>query len=323
MRRIALSFLVLAAPALAQPPFWEPPEHFYKAKGSRVGASWACDRTELPEGETLTAVLTVRNAINPNEIVRPDLRKLPPFNDAFQIDDVPGPPAKPKDAEVKFVYRLKPRNRAVTKVPSLDFYFANPGLKDKGKEQFMKTVARWVPITVTAVAPKPRQVIPLEGDADLFRHAEGGEFVMLGREPFAPSAGLWWLLFVGVPALALLWFLAWRRVYPDAARLSRIRRGRAARRATDAIRRAARTPDPAGTVAAAVLGYLRARHPLPVGAETPGAIGDALRDAGHPDDGVVRFFRRCDEARFSEGSDNLLSLAKEAAALIARLEATA
>jgi hypothetical protein len=316
MRRFtAILPLLLVA---AQPPFFEPPQDYYKAKGSGVNVSWACDRTTLPEGETLTATLTVRRATNPHEIVRPDLRKLPPFNDAFQIDDVTGPPARPKDAEVKFVYRLKPRNRAVAKLPTLAFYYYNPALPEE--KRFMLTTARSVPLTVTAAAPKPRQVIPLDAPDDLFRSAERPVSIW-DHAPFTPSERLWWVLFLGLPLLPLAWFLVWRRVYPDAARLSRIRRNRAARRATDAIRRAARTPDPAGTIAAAVLGYLRARHPLPLGAETPAALGDALRDAGHPDDEVVQFFRRCDEARFSGASDNHLSLAKDAAALVARLEA--
>lgn len=318
MGRIAF-LLLLAPPALAQPPFFEPAEHYYKAKGSGVVASWALDRTALTDGDTLTATLTIKNATNPHEIVRPDLRKLPPFHDAFQIEDAAGPPAGPKDTVVKFVYLLKPRSRVVAKLPSLTFVYYNPALPEE--KRFMTTKAAAQAITVTAAAPKPRQLIPLDAPDALFDHPTGPG--LLAREPFAPSAALWWLLAVAVPLLALVWFLAWRRVYPDAARLSRIRRHRAARRAHDAIRRAARTPDPAGTIAAAVLGYLRARHPLPLGAETPAAIGDALRDAGHPDDEVVNFFRGCDEARFSGSSDNVMSLARDAAALVDRLEATA
>jgi hypothetical protein len=126
------------------------------------------------------------------------------------------------------------------------------------------------------------------------------------------------------PLVAGGWYALWRRMYPDAVRLARMRRSRAARRAVDGIRRAGRSPDPPGTIAAAVLGYLRARYPLPPGAETPGELGDALRAAGLPDaeaDAAVGFFRRCDEARFAPPGDTGLSLAAEAEALVARLEA--
>jgi hypothetical protein len=112
-------------------------------------------------------------------------------------------------------------------------------------------------------------------------------------------------------------------VYPDAARLARLRRGRAARRATDIIRQAAQTPDPAGTIAAAVLGYLQARFHLPQGAATPREIGQALQQVGYPDDEMVQFFRRCDEFRFSADRDNALSLAEVATAVIERLETSA
>ena len=311
--------LLLTPPAAAQSRFFEPPEHFYKAHGSGVVVGWKLDRTELPEGEFLTATLTILKATNPHEIVRPDLRKLPAFNDAFQIEDVPGPPVKPTDPEAKFVYGLKPRSRAVNRVPTLDFFYYNAALGED--KRFLKTTARGVTVAVTAVAPKPRTAVPLDAPDALFEVATGPH--LLSGEPFAPGPGAWVLLLLGIPALVLLWYVAWRRVYPDAARLTRIRRSRAARRATDAIRKAARNPDPAGATAAAVLGYLRARFPLPVGAETPGEIGDALRAAGHRDDGVVRFFRQCDAARYSPSSDNAVSLATEAVAVVGRLEATA
>ena len=98
MYRTALfSFLLVASAAVAQPQPYEPPGDYYKAKGAGVSVSWSLDRTELTEDEFLTATLTIRKATNPHEIVRPDLRKLPAFNDAFQIEDVPVAAAKPKD----------------------------------------------------------------------------------------------------------------------------------------------------------------------------------------------------------------------------------
>ena len=311
-------FLLFAPLATAQPRFFEPPEHFYKAHGSGLIVKWKLDRAELPEGESLTATLTILKATNPHEVVRPDLRKLPAFNDAFQIEDVPGPSAKPKDPEVTFAYRLKPRSRAVNRVPTLEFIYYNPALPEE--KRFMSTRAAGQKITVMAVAPKARTLIPLDAPDALFEVVTGAQ--LLEREPFTPGTETWLLLLLGIAALALMWYIAWRRVYPDAARLTRIRRSRAARRATDAIRKAARTPDPAGAITAAVLGYLRARYPLPLGAETPSAIGDALRDAGQPNDDVIRFFRRCDEHRYSSSSDNALSLATDATAVVERLEAT-
>src|SRR5262245_11759030 len=136
--RVLLSFVILhssfvvPAPAVAgQPPFFEPKEHYYKARGVGVAVGWSVDRTEVPEDESIVATLTVRNVDNPREVVRPDLRQLAEFKDRFQIDDVSKPSvvtANPK--EVAFVYRLRPRNREVDRLPSLEFAYLNPTIKN-------------------------------------------------------------------------------------------------------------------------------------------------------------------------------------------------
>lgn len=103
-----------------------------------------------------------------------------------------------------------------------------------------------------------------------------------------------------------------------------MRRSRAARRAIEGIRRAGRHPDPGAAIAGAVLGYLRARFPLPPAAVTPSEVGAALAELGLPAPectAVADFFRACDAARFSEGSDSSTSLATAAEPLVTRLEA--
>ncbi len=103
-----------------------------------------------------------------------------------------------------------------------------------------------------------------------------------------------------------------------------MRRSRAARRAGDAIRHAHRAPDPPAAIRAAVLGYLRARFPLPPSATTPGEIDSALAETGlEPEqvEAVVEFLRACDAERFDPGSAANGSLAADASALVARLEA--
>jgi hypothetical protein len=77
-------------------------------------------------------------------------------------------------------------------------------------------------------------------------------------------------------------------------------------------------------IATALVGYLRARFPLPPGTETPAEIGDGLRAAGLPDAAageVVAVLRRCDEARFAPEGDTDPALAAGAVALITKLEA--
>ena len=100
--------------------------------------------------------------------------------------------------------------------------------------------------------------------------------VSLLRSAFS---GEWtWIAIAACWALVgLAWFLAWQDLSrrgaagPDAPFA-----GRAAR---DSIRHANRTPDPPAAIRAAVLGYLRARFPLPPGATTPGEVHSRLQNS--------------------------------------------
>ncbi len=322
---VALCLLILNQSPIVnaqEPPLvGQPTAHFYGAQGSGVKVAWSLDRTTVPLDEEIVATLTITNATNPQKITRPDLKKLPEFHSLFTITDNPSPPPDADVREVKFSYRLRPRDRDVKEVPALDFHYYNPAAA-AGK-QFPLTRARRIDITVTAPKPKLRPpVVPLGEPEHLFTITTGSE--VLDGPPFTP--GIWACVVAGLlgPLMAFGWYFAWRRVFPDAARLAKIRRSRAARRAVDTIRRAGRTPDPSGTLANAVLGYLRGRFPLPSGAVTPTEVGTALAELGvaAPEcDAAANFFRECDAARFSPAGDNALSLAADAEALITRLEA--
>jgi hypothetical protein len=303
----------------------------YKARGKVVTATWSVDRTEVPEDGVLTATLTVRGVENPHEVVRPDLKAVKdkdgktPFAERFRlIENVPGSPPPPDAGEVAFVYRLRPRDRSVNRLPSFDFVYRDTRVPSG--DPLRNARATGIDITVTAPAPRPKKPepppVPLDEPEHLFRVTTGP--AVLDREPFDPGPWAWAAALAAGPVMGLVWYLSWRRVFPDAARLAHLRRTRAARRALDAIRKAGRSADPAGTIAAAVLGYLRARFPLPDGAETPPEIETGLRAVGLPEadaTAAAGFFRRADAARFAPPTDTGVSLADEAAALIARLEA--
>lgn len=318
---LLLFILLPSSLVLAQPAFFEPKEDYYKARGSGVTLAWELDRTTVPEDGQLTATLVVKGVDNPREVVRPDLAKLPEVHRRFVVANGPDRPVPEGAKEVSFVYHLRPRSRDVDRVPTLWFAYYNPAVPAEEK-RFPKTKAAAVAITVTAAPPKAAPALPLAEPDHLFAVETGPR--VLDREPFAPGAWAWLLLLALGPLVGLGWYVVWRRVYPDAARLARIRRSRAARRAVDAIRRAGRTADPPAAIAAAVLGYLRSRFPLPPGAETPPEIRAGLAAAGLPEpeaDDAAGFFRRCDAARFAPPSDTAASLADEARAILARLEA--
>ncbi|MFO0804087.1 MAG: hypothetical protein U0791_13315 [Gemmataceae bacterium] len=309
MRRAIITLLLLAlspAVANAQPAFFEPPAGFYKARGPAVKAAWSVDRTSLRENETLTATLTIRGATNPADVVRPNLAKIRAFADRFQIEDVPG------ESPI-FVYKLRPRNAQVNRLPSLDFFY-DSGVKVG--DPFKNARATGIDLTVIPAEKPASQPTPLIAPERLFRLETGPQ--VLERSPFAAG----WLHWLGMFLLGVLaaggWYAAWRRIYPDGARLAKLRRNRAMRRATDALARAGSAAD----VAAAVIGYVRSRCPLPAGCETPSETDAALRSAGIPGaESAEALLRRCDAARFSPSSDNAVSLAAEARELLATLEA--
>jgi hypothetical protein len=161
-------------------------------------------------------------------------------------------------------------------------------------------------------------------EADHLFHVATGPEVL--RTPFVPCQWAWLAVGLFGPLAAGAWFLVWRRIYPDAARMAHIRRSRAARRALDAIRKSGRTLDPPATIAAAVLSYLRTRFPLPESAVTPSEIAGELTEAQVPSEvaeDIADVFRACDHARFAPPGDRGASLADAAEAAIARLEALA
>jgi hypothetical protein len=320
---VLLCALVLASPqsgaaAAAPTLIGQPTEHFYHAAGNRVRVAWRLERTTVPEDGELLATLVVTGAENPGKVTRPDLRALPDFQSRFVISDVP--PTE-SSGDVRFSYRLRPRSRTVSMVPALPFHYYNPSAP-QGKKQFPLTTAKAVEITVTEPAPKPPPpAIPLDEPESLFETTTGAD--LLERSPFTPGIWLWVIVAIAGPAASVAWFLVWRKVYPDAARQSRVRRSRAARRAMDAIQRAGTSPDPAAAISTALLSYLRARYPFPPGAVTPPEIAAGLRELGAGPDlahAAMLCFRNCDAARFAPSPGDTERLAADAAALIGRME---
>jgi hypothetical protein len=316
---VVCPLLTAHGPLLAQPIFGEPLEDYYKAQGRGIRVKWFVPQTTVVEGHDLNVTLVIIGATNPTTVEKPDLSKIPKFAERFAITPESDEPRTPKDQDVRFNYKFRPRNRNVTQIPALKFYYYNPSAAP-GK-QFPYTMPDSMDITVTE-PPKPPKVAMWEAD-HLFHVSSGPEVL---HAPFVPCQWAWLAAGLFGPLAALGWFLVWRRIFPDAARMTQLRRSRAARRATDAIRSANRTPDPPATIANAVLGYLRMRFPLPESAVTPSEIATALVGVSISVDvaeQVADVFRECDRSRFAPPSDSGVSLAANAEAAITRLEAIA
>jgi hypothetical protein len=328
----ALAYLLLVAPHPVLPTACGKAEvfekdHYYKAKGIGLQVRWDVPQTTVEEGHDLVATLVIGSqkypVLNPTEVVRPDLKKLPAFADRFTITDVPESPRKVTDKEVRFSYKLRPRNRGVDQIPALEFEYFNPAA-GPGTRQFRHTQAESVSINVSD-PPKPALPVPVPMvEADRLFQVNAGPAVL--NPPFLPAQWMWFLAALFGPVAGVAWYLAWQRIYPDAARMAHLRRSRAARRALDAVRKSNRAPDPPAIIAAAVLSYLRTRFPLPESAVTPSEIAAALLEAKVPSEmaeEIAEVFRGCDRARFAPPGDSGASLATDAETAITRLEALA
>jgi hypothetical protein len=315
-----LLVLVTLRAGSAQADFFEPPTDYYRAQGYRVEVRWHVPHPTVAIGSDLLAVLIITGAHNPLDVQKPDLTKLSAFND-FMVTNVEDRPRTARDAEIRFHYKLQPRHNRVQSVPALEFYYRSLAAPPESNP-FRLTRAYSVPITVTE--PPPPVPIPMT-EADHLFHIATGEAIL--QPPWAPGRWAWGAVALFGPAMAAAWYFIWRWMYPDAARLARQRRSRAARRAVAAIQKAERHAEPAAAIAAALLSYLRSRFLLPDHAVTPAEIHAALQAMAIPAEpaaDVATVFRLCDEARFAPRRDSPATrLAAAAQAAILRLEAIA
>jgi hypothetical protein len=143
----------------------------------------------------------------------------------------------------------------------------------------------------------------------------------LFREPttnrgWAP-AGPGWLagLSAAVLTLAAMYIAWWRWRNPDGPRLARVRQTRAVRRV---LARLAGASEP-DHVADAVRDYLAERFGLTIPSAAPCDVESALAKAGFDDSKLttaVGLIRRCDAARFGDGSDTPATLATAGKTLV-------
>ena len=262
----------------------------------RVSAEPTTVEAETPLTFTLS-VRAVRPARRPPQ--RIDLRQLPAFADHFYIEDAGEEPNRPDEQTWEFVYRLKPRRTDVTEVPSLPFVYFNPYLLTASKG-FQVIYTDPIPLRVL---PHETVQVPVQAPESAFSLATGPAVLERQRLWSPPGIGMSLALLLTPPLGCVVWYLCWRRLYPDAARQASQRRSRAARQALPMLQ-AARRLDYAARVnriAAIVAGYLQQRLDLAVAEPTPREIAALFEQRGFSSAltaQAVHLFEACDSARF-------------------------
>lgn len=254
---------------------------------------------------------------------RLDLSQLRDFDERFYIlDDPKQDTYNAAQHRWEFVYRLKPRRADVTEIPGVPFVYFNPTIQPESKG-FQTPYTDEIPLQVQAgqSVPPPVHQVP-----DLFLQTQTAAAVLDRRGSWSvPGWPILTVLLVTPPFLCAMWYMIWRRLYPDAARRLKQRRSRAATLALKQLQRLPRgaTDERATHIAAAVTTYLQQRLDLQAAEPTPDEAARHLRAAGYPDTLTKRaedFFHTCDLARFYPNA-SAASLPQSAQQLILDLEA--
>jgi len=232
---------------------------------------------------------------------RPNLRRLPDFKRQFAIEDLPDRDRYLAGEHTwEFHYRLRPKSLMppVKQIPAVPFVFFKPHLippelgyqTDYSRPIALQLIPR--AIVQAQPAPMPDQVYEL---------MEGPELLRNDRALPSPGPAAVLLLLLAPPALCAGWYITWRRLYPDAARLAHRRRSRAARQALEALHAATNEDGAPKTTAAVLANYLRQRADLTAAEPTAAEVADHLQRSGFSSllaARVAEYFRKCDAARF-------------------------
>ncbi|HEX5269989.1 MAG TPA: hypothetical protein VFW33_05860 [Gemmataceae bacterium] len=325
---LVLLALPPAARADDEPPIVGQPPHFNGAVGRfRAGAAVDPPRVQAEDPLTYTVRITAEGKVK-EPPQRPPLAEFPGFSDGFYLEDLGPPEGTHPDASTwEFTYRLKPKSTAVKAVPGFPFVSYRPGFLPP-KAGYMTVYVPELPITVTPrqeVGAGPGPAKPVVGPDEAFVPARGDVLAPDGERLPGP---LVLVLAVLLPPLgAVAWYVVWRRLYPDAARLSRRRRSRAAQEALKALHQLGRHADPekqARRSAATVAAYLRNRLELPTVEPTPAEAAAHLKAQGVAEDlagQTADLLRRCAAVRFDPDPPAPSDLADAAERLILALEA--
>jgi len=311
------------------PPIAGQPVNFSGAIGSYAIVMQAEPKSlQAEDSLTLTIRITVTGAGSLEQIRRPNLKRIGQFAKHFVIQDGKERDlAKEKTRE--FEYVLRPKNAAVKQIPAVPFVYFNPAIVPASKG-YQWAYARAIPLTV-----RPRAVVgtaqvkdssPPRPPVSVLEIATGA-VVLRNQANFAlPGWEALLALAVAPPILCGIWLVSWRRRHPDAARVTKQRRSRAARLALKAIAAAAEVPhaQQAPCLKEAVTQYLGERFDLAILEPTPVEVSTHLQEkglSGAATGKARQFFGMCDAARFApQVSDRSRSWTAAATELVHCLE---
>ncbi len=283
-----------------EPPVAGRPVNYSEIVGQyRIAASASPTAVSVEDPITLTVRI---QGTGPSKF-QPARDKLRIFPAEFQ-NDFYLEPLKEKDRQVKdtweFAYRLRPKHEDVKFIPGLKLVYYHPARK-KYQSSFADAIA--ITVKPRAEVKPPPDVAKAVKPPDRFFELITGPEVLERWEPSWLARPVPLLVMALLPPLLCgLYYGWWRWRSPDARRLVRDHRSRAARQALDSLHN---VDGDATRVVVVMLDYLRRRLDLPGAEPTPSEVARHLRRIGVSRELQKRFatlFAACDERRFSLAS---------------------
>jgi len=272
------------------------PTPFYGAAGKKLKVDATATPTDLTLEDSILFTLRVEGLLNGAEVVRPHLLDIEQFARDFQIEDEPATANEPAGTRV-FQYRLRPRGLKVKAIPEFVFPYYDPDIPqpaDRPELPFRKARTAVIALSIRKATLPPPSIVPLE----IPPFAES----LAPPDTHFPSWAMW-LAFLAPPFLAVGWYIGWRLLNPEGARLARRQRSRAARTALRSLQILARGATvSSGDVVHCVTNYLTLRYNLPGVFRTPRELTQNLREARAGEIIIANsetFLRTADAARFS------------------------
>jgi hypothetical protein len=246
----------------------------------------------------------VSNAVNPNELTRPNLRDRDEFKELFEvIEDMPV--LKPGE----FRYSLKPRKEGSITIPLPRYRFYLPPLPEGRRFQTVSVEPPELIVSSSKTIVIPQVVVPISAPEHYFHVPKFSEF-----ESSEPSQMQWVVLLISTIVIPIAWIILWRRINPNAVELARIRKIHAVRTALNQLQSA-----DAAVVSLAFRQYLVERHGIPQTAQTPREVRSNMNLPAEFADTAEHILRTCDEQRFSSSASQS-NVAEQAREWIVRWE---
>jgi hypothetical protein len=309
----------------SMPVVGRPTEGFYNAAGTNVKVQAEASPRELATNEWLTYTLAITKLMNAADVEKPSLKALPEFK-GFQVDestDLDPSVDATQPGQRSFRYKLRPLSTAITLVPEVPFSYYDPRrivAPNRPQDKFPKTLSNPVPLRVMEAVAPPAPVLPLVVPSFAGHFATDPEALAASACCTEGCGRALLIVLVAAPLLAGAYVVAWRIAFPNAAKLRRLKRNRAVRRALTELAALAHLAagDSTRRVDQALLRYLHERFDLPADRATAVEVADFLRSLGLRAPAlecVDTCLRQCESQRFGRReatTPNLAVLAEEA-----------